>query len=180
MSNFRGTWIRPTDDILKLTQRGQSGGGGQNRYGADADWDVLDGVHIGATWWIRLNHPWAATMRPYDKLLWSLVWNDVMVVRTKQSVLFFNGCVQKCKYIVNTCMCYYLSLLNIIFCGCYRHGCIWNSRSCASGNILHEQMIADHAWHALLLLMKCVVVAAILNIFVISRIWNEVDILHKN
>jgi len=23
----------------------------------DADWAVLDGVHIGATWRIRLNHP---------------------------------------------------------------------------------------------------------------------------
>jgi len=30
---------------------------------------VLDGVHIGATWRIRLNLPYAATMRPYVKLL---------------------------------------------------------------------------------------------------------------
>jgi len=31
-------------------------------------------VHIGATWRIRLNHPCAASMRPYVKLLWPLVF----------------------------------------------------------------------------------------------------------
>ena len=30
---------------------------------------LLDGVHIGATWRIRLNRPCAAAMRPYVKLL---------------------------------------------------------------------------------------------------------------
>ena len=39
---------------------------GQNRYGADADWGVLYGVHIGETWRIRLNRP---AMRPSVKLL---------------------------------------------------------------------------------------------------------------
>jgi len=34
---------------------------------------VLDLVHIGVTWWIRLNRPCAAAMRPYVKLLWPLV-----------------------------------------------------------------------------------------------------------
>jgi len=48
--------------ILKTTQPGQQW------YGADADW-VLDGVHIGATWRIRLNRQCAAAMRPYVKLL---------------------------------------------------------------------------------------------------------------
>jgi len=33
----------------------------------------LYGVHIGATWRIRLNCPCAAAMRPYVKLLWPLV-----------------------------------------------------------------------------------------------------------
>ena len=33
----------------------------------------LYGVHIGATWRIRLNRPCAAAMRPYVKLLWPLV-----------------------------------------------------------------------------------------------------------
>jgi len=46
---------------------------GRHRYGGDADWDVLDDVHIGATWWIRLNRPCVAAMRPYVKLLWPLV-----------------------------------------------------------------------------------------------------------
>jgi len=46
---------------------------GQNRYGTDADWDVLDGVHTVATWRIRLYRRCAAAMRPYVKLLWSLV-----------------------------------------------------------------------------------------------------------
>jgi len=35
-------------------------GRGQHRYGADADWDVLDGVHVGATWRIQLNCPRAS------------------------------------------------------------------------------------------------------------------------
>jgi len=30
---------------------------------------VLDGVRIGATWRIRLNHPYAAVIEPYVKLL---------------------------------------------------------------------------------------------------------------
>ena len=34
---------------------------------------VLDGVHIGATWEIQLNRPCVAAMRPYVKLLCSLV-----------------------------------------------------------------------------------------------------------
>jgi len=29
----------------------------------------IHGVHIGASWQIRLNRPWAAAMRPYVKLL---------------------------------------------------------------------------------------------------------------
>jgi len=46
---------------------------GQNRYGAVVDLAVLDGVHIGATWRIRLSRPYAAAMRPYVKLLRPLV-----------------------------------------------------------------------------------------------------------
>jgi len=30
-------------------------------------------VHIGATWQMRLNDPWAVAMRPYVTLLWPLV-----------------------------------------------------------------------------------------------------------
>jgi len=33
---------------------------------------VLGRVHTGATCWIPLNHPYAAAMRPYVKLLWPL------------------------------------------------------------------------------------------------------------
>jgi len=38
---------------------------GQRHHGADADADVgvLDGLHIGATWRIRLNRPCAAAMQ---------------------------------------------------------------------------------------------------------------------
>jgi len=46
---------------------------GHNQYSADASWGVLDGLRIGATWQIRLNHPCAVAMRPYVKLLWPLV-----------------------------------------------------------------------------------------------------------
>ena len=48
-----------TVDILKTTQQGA----------APVRLDVLDGVHIGATWRIRLNHPCAAAKRPYVELL---------------------------------------------------------------------------------------------------------------
>jgi len=36
-------------------------------------WLSIYGVHIGATWRIRLNRPYAAAMWPYVKLLWPLV-----------------------------------------------------------------------------------------------------------
>jgi len=29
-------------------------------------------VHIGATWWMRLNRPCVVEMRPYVKLVWPL------------------------------------------------------------------------------------------------------------
>ena len=50
-------------DILKVTLLGQ------NHYIVDADWDVLDGVQMGATWRIRLNRPCAAAMGSYVRLL---------------------------------------------------------------------------------------------------------------
>jgi len=37
-------------------------------------WLSRHGVHIGATWRIRLNRQCAAAMRPYVKLLWPLVF----------------------------------------------------------------------------------------------------------
>ena len=46
----------------------------------DVIWDVdpggsnvLDGVHIGATWRIRLNRPCASAMWPFCQLLWPLL-----------------------------------------------------------------------------------------------------------
>jgi len=44
---------------------------GQHRYDANVDWDAL-GVHIGATWLMRLNHPCAVAIRHCVKLLWPL------------------------------------------------------------------------------------------------------------
>jgi len=35
---------------------------GQYRYHADADWGVLEGVHIYATWPTRLNPSWAVAL----------------------------------------------------------------------------------------------------------------------
>ena len=52
--------ICPGVDILKATEQGQ------NRYGTDAAWHEVDGVHIGVTWRIRLNRH---VRRPYAKLL---------------------------------------------------------------------------------------------------------------
>jgi len=39
------------------------------RFKAAIFWLSIYGVHIGATWRIRLNHPCAAAMRPYVKLV---------------------------------------------------------------------------------------------------------------
>jgi len=46
---------------------------GQHLYSADADWGVVDRMHIDATWRLQLNHPCVAAMRPCVKLLWPLV-----------------------------------------------------------------------------------------------------------
>jgi len=43
---------------------------GQHRYSVNANWGVLDAMHIGATWRIQPNHLCAAAMWPYVKLLW--------------------------------------------------------------------------------------------------------------
>ena len=32
-------------------------------------WLSVYGVHVGTTWWIRLNRPYVVVMRPYVKLL---------------------------------------------------------------------------------------------------------------
>jgi len=45
---------------------------GQHQYGADstdADWSVVDGVHIGSTWQIHPNRPYAVVMWHYVNLL---------------------------------------------------------------------------------------------------------------
>ena len=52
---------------LKVTQQWQ------NQYSVDADWGLLDWMHIGTTWRIQLSIPCTAVMRPYVKLLWLLV-----------------------------------------------------------------------------------------------------------
>ena len=48
---------------------------------------ILDGVHIGATWQIWLNHACAA-LCPYDKLLWALVDEKLLVFDT-----YLVGCI---------------------------------------------------------------------------------------
>ena len=47
--------------------------GSKGRWNCNRFWLSIYGVHIDATWRIRLNRPWAAAMRPYVKLLWPLV-----------------------------------------------------------------------------------------------------------
>jgi len=46
----------------------------QHRYGADADWSVLDGVHISATWQTRLNRLCDVAMRFYVKLFTNIIY----------------------------------------------------------------------------------------------------------
>jgi len=40
---------------------------------------ALDGVHIGTTWRMRLNHPHAAAIRPYVKILWPPVITAIIM-----------------------------------------------------------------------------------------------------
>jgi len=47
---------------------------------------TLMGGHIGAAWRIQLNHPSAAVMRPYVKLLWPFVV-VVVIIRPHRSTL---------------------------------------------------------------------------------------------
>ena len=54
----------PVVIIIKASQQGQ------HQYGADANWGVLDEMHIGATCQIRLKHRCVALMQPYVKLFW--------------------------------------------------------------------------------------------------------------
>jgi len=44
-------------------------------------WLFIYGLHIGATWRMRLNRACAAAMRPYAKLLWQLVipWGQYII-----------------------------------------------------------------------------------------------------
>jgi len=45
----------------------------QDSGGPEEPCSLLDRVHVGATWRIRLNRPCTATMPPYVKILWPLV-----------------------------------------------------------------------------------------------------------
>ena len=47
--------------------------------------DVLDGVHIGVTWQIRLNRPCAAVMRPYGTKI--AITGFVRIIATRQLVM---------------------------------------------------------------------------------------------
>jgi len=71
MGNFEGE-KGPTQDMPGHVRRpifSKWLSRGQNRYGANADWGVLAGVYIGATWRLRMSRPCAAAMRPYVELL---------------------------------------------------------------------------------------------------------------
>jgi len=76
------TWIGPTNHQLDgsrspymrgsfdpYTQRDLAGSTGIVWIGVDADWGVLDGVHIGATWRLQLNCQCVDAMWPYVLLL---------------------------------------------------------------------------------------------------------------
>ena len=59
------TQVAPTPPSVDAPVKGRCHG---NHF-----WLSIYGVHIGATWRIRLNRRCAAAMRPYVKLLWPLV-----------------------------------------------------------------------------------------------------------
>ena len=54
-------------------------------------------VYIGATWRIQLNHPCAAAMQPYGKLLWPLVLYLVIFSRPAHVVQWSNHLGAMCS-----------------------------------------------------------------------------------
>ena len=67
--NFEGRRPRTCPDVPDVDIYSKRLSRGQHRYGVDADSDILDGVHIGGTWRIRLNSPCSAALRPHVKLV---------------------------------------------------------------------------------------------------------------
>jgi len=63
----------------------------------DADYDVLDGVHIGATWRIRLNYPCVAALSQLTLTTYYYNKNNIITINTsitykcKQSITFWTG-----------------------------------------------------------------------------------------
>jgi len=66
---LRGSGCPRTCSDMYSSRHTESDSAGQNHYVVDADWDVLDGVQMGATWRIRLNRPCAAAMGSYVRLV---------------------------------------------------------------------------------------------------------------
>jgi len=77
-----------------------------------ADFEVLRDVamatnlgfvwdHIGATWWIRLNRPCAASMRPCVKLLWPLVTARRSYARVVLGVVILSVCLPHVSFVKN-------------------------------------------------------------------------------
>jgi len=60
-------------------------------------WLSVYGVHVGATWRIRLNRPCAAAMRTYVKLLWPLV-----IIRPHRSTTYIDAA---CCYRPSSVVC---------------------------------------------------------------------------
>ena len=97
---------------------------------------AIYGVHIGATWQIRLNRPCAAAMRPYVKLLWPLVvvvfhWvlYHTWFVGFRGYFLYWSRRMLPMKLLmqfwpIRRC-CVFLGSLTWLLC--------WRGRSCVSG-----------------------------------------------
>ena len=67
---------------------------------------VLHGGHIDTTWWIRLNRPCAAAMRPYVKLLWQLV-----IIRLHRSITCHAAYCYRLSSVVCRSLCLSVNLL---------------------------------------------------------------------
>jgi len=63
-------------------------------------WFSIYGVHIGATWRIRLNCPCAAAMRPYVELLGPLV--VIIITQTLLSIHYFSRHFDSCIFLSRT------------------------------------------------------------------------------
>ena len=115
---------------------------GECNYGADARWSVgllYGGAHgIGATWWVRLNRPCAAAMRPCVILL--------ATACSKKSLWTVQGCIGRdvhCRRWVDMVDRSELEAVNWTSTQCTTSAASTRAATCSSFSITSADVIAE-------------------------------------